>query len=103
MESEYRAAKRTLKAAIREAKTKAWRELILTVNNDPWGLPFKVVMKKLRRVTPRITETLENSALERLLNSLFPGGETHDPRGVWEGWQGPLEDYGVTVEEVKAA
>lgn len=60
-------------------------------------------MKKLRRVTPRITETLENSALERLLNSLFPGGETHDPRGVWGGWQDPLEDYEVTVEEVKAA
>lgn len=102
-EIEYRAAKRTLKAAIREAKTKAWRELILTVNSDPWGLPFKVVMKKLRRVTPRITETLENNALERLMGSLFPNGDTHDPREIWGGWQGPLEDYGVTMDELKAA
>lgn len=77
-ETEYRAAKRALKTAIREAKTKAWRELILTVDKDPWGVSFKVVMKRLRRVTPRITETLGGNALEQLMGSLFPNGETHD-------------------------
>lgn len=99
-ETEYRAAKRALKAAIREAKTKAWRELILTVDKDPWGLPFKVVMKRLRRVTPRITETLGGDALEQLMGSLFPNGETHDPSETWGVWQGPLEDYEVTVEDI---
>lgn len=102
-EIEYRAAKRVLRGAIRESKTKAWRELILTVNNDPWGLPYKVVMSRLRRVSPRLTETLGSASLVQLMDSLFPEGEIHDPREIWEGWQGPLEDYEVTMEEVMEA
>lgn len=81
-ELEYRAAKRALKA-IRDSKSKAWRELITTVNKDPWGLPFKLVMNRLRCTTPSITETLEGGVLDRLLDELFPNGETHDPREIW--------------------
>lgn len=102
-ETEYRAAKRALKAAIKETKSKAWRELITTVNRDPWGLPFKLVLGRLRRASPRLTETLEEGALDRLLDSLFPRGETHNPTDFWGVWQGPMEEYTISGEETIAA
>lgn len=88
----YRAAKRVLKAEIRESKNKAWRKLISTINNDPWGLPYKLVMNRLRRTSPLITETLEGVALNQLIGSLFPDQEVHDPREIWRDWQGPWKN-----------
>lgn len=39
----YKLAKKTLRAAIKKAKGKAWNELILSIDKDPWGLPYKLV------------------------------------------------------------
>jgi len=49
-------------------------ELISTLNSDPWGLPYKLVIGKLRKSSPALTETLERNTLSVLLNSLFPMG-----------------------------
>lgn len=51
-EAEYRTAKRALKAAIKEAKGKAWKELIKTIEEDPWRLPYRLVLNRLRRASP---------------------------------------------------
>lgn len=56
--STYKKAKKNLKKAIRRAKGFAWRELIQNLNDDPWGLPFKLVLSKLRKIGPGITETV---------------------------------------------
>ena len=45
----YKEARRMLRIAIRKRKTESWENLIQTINSDPWGLPYKIVMKKLRR------------------------------------------------------
>lgn len=42
----YRAAR--LKAVVRAAKVKAWEELLLTIDEDPWGRPYRIVTKKFR-------------------------------------------------------
>lgn len=44
----YRAAKRALRSEISKAKLTIWDELISTIEEDPWGLPYKIVMGRLR-------------------------------------------------------
>ncbi|KAK9296748.1 hypothetical protein QLX08_009361 [Tetragonisca angustula] len=43
----YREKSRELKNAITEAKEKAWKELMKTLDQDPWGKPYRAVMKKI--------------------------------------------------------
>lgn len=68
----YTAAKKALRSAIAKAKNASWSELIATIDADPWGLPYKLVMRKLRTSSPALSETLEIAHLDRLLDSLFP-------------------------------
>lgn len=44
--NEYRKAKRELRKEIRHAKTESWKDLIATIERDPWGLPYKMVLRK---------------------------------------------------------
>ncbi|EFN67121.1 hypothetical protein EAG_12104, partial [Camponotus floridanus] len=39
-EAAYRDARVTLRNEIKRAKDQAWSELIQSINNDPWGLPY---------------------------------------------------------------
>jgi len=100
---EYRSAKRFVWAAIRKAKVRCWQELITSIDEDLWSLPYRLVMGRLRRSTPGLTETLDTETLGEVLNSLFPTGETHDSFGDWHGVGVPLDDCNVSVEEVRAA
>jgi len=70
----YAAAKKALRNAIRKAKNAAWAELIATIDSDPWGLPYKLVMGNIRRASPSLSETLDIGVLNNLLDSLFPSG-----------------------------
>lgn len=86
----YGRANRLVKDEIRKAKNCAWRELIATLDEDPWGLPYKLVLKKLKRSSPGLTMTLEPAVLERLLSELFPSGRelqsvcpTHNGLMTW--------------------
>lgn len=79
LEVEYRAAKQCLCSKIRKAKSRAWDELISSIDKDPWGLPYKIVLNRLRHSTPGFTETLDEETLSVVLNSLFPAGIVYDP------------------------
>jgi len=73
-----REARHALRRAIAVAKTRAWEEFVLTLNEDPWGRPYKAVMNKLRRWASPYTESLDPVLRDRILTSLFPvdgGGE----------------------------
>ncbi|VVC46487.1 Endonuclease/exonuclease/phosphatase,Reverse transcriptase domain, partial [Cinara cedri] len=48
----FRAARKELCVAVRSAQEEGWRKLCAAVDNDPWGLPYKLVSKKLRRNPP---------------------------------------------------
>lgn len=54
----YRSAKKALRSAIRKAKSTSWAELISSIEIDPWGLLYKLVMRKLRKSSPTLSETL---------------------------------------------
>lgn len=71
-EKEYREAKKELRFMIAKAKNTAWKALIKTIDEDPWGLPYRIVMNKLRRNTPTLTEMLDKNILEDTLRQLFP-------------------------------
>lgn len=97
---EYRESIGKLRKAIRDSKQNAWKELQEEVEKDVWGLPYKIVMGKLRKRTPPLSE-------EKILESvkeLFPQGE---PREPWWGLKKRTEDEEeipeVTAEEVSAA
>lgn len=94
----YKKAKRNLKNLIKKAKGVAWGELIASINDDPWGLPFKLVLSKIRRAGPGITEKLPKKTLDLLLRDLFPKGNLlkpiNWPHNVWN------PDYKVEYTEV---
>jgi len=45
--AEYRGAAKALRSAI--AAAKAWEELLLTLDENPWGCPYLIVREKLKR------------------------------------------------------
>lgn len=95
----YKIAKRALRFAIKRAKTKSWDDLIASIDEDPWGLPYKIAMNKLRRSVPTFSETLEKESLRELIDSLFPnnvnvGSFDFTPLEDWN------EELNVTYGEV---
>lgn len=80
----YRLDRRILKWAIRKAKRNSWQELVDSINRDPWGLPYKLVLNKLRRGGPGLSELLQPKNLDFLLDSLFPSGRELRPKN-WNG------------------
>ena len=63
-----------LRIAIRKYKTESWKNFIETINSNPWGLPYKIVMKKLRRSQGSSVPEDEKS-LRKIVEVLFPTGE----------------------------
>lgn len=98
----YKDARRTLRKAIQDAKLLSWRELLASIDADPWGRPYLLVLGRLRRSRPGLTETLEEGELQPLLDSLFPlgiGGDTLGERSavIW------AEEWDVSPAEVLVA
>jgi len=70
----YNAAKQALRAAIKAAKARAWEKLILTLDQDPWGRPYSIVMKKLKGGAPPTTKILDPQFVQQVVATLFPVG-----------------------------
>lgn len=95
----YKSTRKKLRNEINNAKSSAWQELINTIEKDPWGLPYKLVLRKLKPATSTLTEILEPEILSELLDSLFPkcvGREMLANRRDF-GW---CEDWSVSPAEV---
>lgn len=80
---DFRATRMALKATIRAARNKSWNQLCNAVENDPWGLPYRVVTKNLATHPPG-TEVRGREMV--IADHLFPQLPTID----WS--QSPLED-----------
>jgi hypothetical protein len=67
----YRNAQKELKREIERSKNKSWELLCKQVNLDPWGLPYKIVTKKLigRKPIPGISVP---GRMEAIVDELFP-------------------------------
>ncbi|KAL6419755.1 hypothetical protein ACFW04_011222 [Cataglyphis niger] len=98
----YRIARKKLRAEINTAKSVAWKELLDVVESDPWGLPYRLVLNKLRSSSCNILDNLDADSRRQLIAKLFPSGETHDPSILWEDWSDENwnDDWSVTPGEV---
>lgn len=90
-----RQAKKKLRVAIVTAKARAWGELLNLINEDPWGLPYKLVLGRLRPATAALMETMDPPLVRTLIDGLFPNGTETDPRTVWSV---PFWDDQCTVD-----
>ena len=57
--------------AIRKCKTDSWKNLIETINSDPWGLPYKIMMDKLR-MSQSPSGPEDEESLRKIVQVLFP-------------------------------
>ncbi|XP_029158607.1 uncharacterized protein LOC114930918 [Nylanderia fulva] len=99
--SVYREARDTLRIAIRRAKSEAWQELLATLNDDPWGRPYRMVLNKLKGGASPLTETLDPRLVGEIIDTLFPVRELDEepiPR-VEREWD--EDETRVTAGELK--
>jgi len=97
-----------LRREITTAKARAWQELLDSVNDDPWGRPYKIVMHKIKHWAPPFTESMDPPQRDNILTSLFPldGGtvapweEPPPPYDEGEEWR---DEWGVSDEELRGA
>lgn len=90
--------RKELRNEIGRLKSIAWQELIDSIDKDPWGLPYRLVLGKLRPASPSLTELLDPEILSDLLDSLFPRNNLPDPIVDWSNfvWSG---EWLVSVPE----
>lgn len=65
---EYKEAKTSLKEEINKSKRENWVKICEDVNEDVWGLGYKIVTGKIGHRPIKLSESLE----EQILNALFP-------------------------------
>lgn len=70
-ENDAKTAKRELVRAIKKAKEDSWKSLCDLVQQDPWGLPYKLIMGKLIKPQP-IPELNAPGRLHKIVRGLFP-------------------------------
>ena len=73
--AEYLVAKRALGRAIEASKHRCWNRLRDDLNNDPWGLGYKIVMRTLGTFAKNAP--MEAETMDRIVDALFP---THPKR-----------------------
>ncbi|XP_046671179.1 uncharacterized protein LOC124361184 [Homalodisca vitripennis] len=70
LKESHRAARLKLTKAIKSSKAHCWNELLEEVYCDPWGRPYKVVLKKVK-IQPQSSPTCLD-LLDRIVTNLFP-------------------------------
>ena len=92
----YTEMKQEYHRAIIQAKKKCWRELVETLRQDPWGLPYKIVREKLGQKRIRLaTDVIDGAVRELFPNGVPPARELKN-RAV-------TDIQPVTAAEVKRA
>lgn len=95
---QYKDARKELRTAIAESKRKLWQELRDDINKNPFGLGYKLVMKKLGAKNP--ASEMDEDTMRTIVESLFPMHETRtDTIETGENMQGNQ----FTVQELQTA
>jgi hypothetical protein len=68
-----------LQREIKIAKDRSWKELIESVESDPWGRPYKVVLSKLTPPPPPQTESMDPETLDEVVGT----GPDGIPGRIW--------------------
>lgn len=104
---EYITARKALRIAIKKSKNDKWKALCDDVNNDPWGLGYKIVLKKVR--APTAANELQEDMMRNIVDTLFPTHPRRSHRGNIEAGeeipvftQKELEDAANSMKSKKA-
>lgn len=71
--SDYREAKKNLRQAITSSQRASWKDLLWSINKDPWGRPYRTVLKKLKgpdALDPLVSFPMET--VRKIVITLFP-------------------------------
>lgn len=71
-EEKYKKDKKELVMTIFHAKEESWKLLIREIDRDLWGIPYKLVINKLRLSSTRLIEVLEEDTHKKVIFKLFP-------------------------------
>jgi len=71
LEQASREAMKALRIAIKKSQEDCWKKLCQSVENDPWGLPYRLVMKRLTTKRPIPGISLPGR-LQEIIYGLFP-------------------------------
>lgn len=85
MFSIYKTKRTNLNLEISKAKKEGWKKICKDLEEDVWGLAYKIVTKKIGRTIPHIPDDIR----ERVINHLFPS----QPQMVWD-----QEDFAIIDE-----
>lgn len=69
MVSAHKKAQKELRNAIKSSELRCWKKLCRTVNDDPWGLTYRIITKNL--------EGRRQIRIKAIVEALFP---THKKR-----------------------
>lgn len=92
---QYKRSKALLGRSIRQSKQQCWKELISEVDEDPWGLPYKIVFKKLRgkHCIPGLND---KEWVRTIILHLFPSRQI-----ITRELQEPVEVEPFTLQEIQ--
>lgn len=68
----YNSMRKELRFAIRKAQEVSWKALCDLVDNDPWGVPYRLVTKRLGRQTHLMGTSQARNIEEDLFPALSP-------------------------------
>lgn len=98
----YKEAKAQLERAIYRARDEKWEEFLGTLDQDPWGRPYKMVRNKLRPPAPPTTEMMEPQLLQTVISGLFPSpGQFTPPAMVPPSREPPIITEIPSVSDVE--
>ncbi|XP_018369084.1 PREDICTED: uncharacterized protein LOC108765069 [Trachymyrmex cornetzi] len=97
---ELREARRRLRKAIIRSKAKLWGELVDDLDRDPWGILYRVALKKLHSGGASLVEVLPTETAGDIVVALFPMDPTPQDIGISFTWR---EDLVVTPAEILEA
>lgn len=97
-ERQAKEAKKLLKKAIRIKKKEKWKELLDELDQDPWGLGYKIVSKKLKK--QQITKLSIREKVKHV-KALFPAQKNEYSAQPDTDWSD--EEYGIDKDELMAA
>lgn len=69
LQADYRKRRKKLRAAFYSNKRLAWKEFTATFGRDPWGLPYKRVIARLRSSKQNVN--LEREQAESIISKFF--------------------------------
>jgi len=95
LHDDYREARKQLKRAIQRSKKECWGKLCRQVESDTWGLPYRMVIKKVIGLRPIPGISLPGR-LEHIVETLFP----EDTERIWPATMDTPQFPEVTTEEI---